>query len=197
MQITFTTNTNIFADTNWWKPITAECRQAAKDAHFNEKQLKLDSQTAWFNGDKILAKELSNEAKAQRQSVEKFNRIASTTTFLALNHELEPSFVDLDGLFKDEAVVHLNRKVTELNCTGEVKCLLKPNKSSPFEIGRMKRIVSSYCKLQGYDYHESNDDQFGECLVVNMGNQPRRVSGVSKDDFVYLLKDEIPIESMT
>lgn len=86
----------------------------------------------------------------------------------------------------------------QLDYTGKVKCLLKSHKSTSFEIDRMKRIISSYCDLSGFQYEESNDDQFGDLLIVNMGNQPRRVSGAGHDeDFIHLLKDEIPVESLT
>lgn len=147
-------------------------------------------------GDYALAKQLSQDAKEKRNLVNKFNKIASNTTYLSHNHSLDQGMVDLDGLFKDEALFYLDKKVSQMNTKGEIKCLLKPDEASAFELDRMKKIVNSYAEAKGFQCNTERNDEFGDVLVLDMGLNPsRRTSGISTND-VFLLQSVISIDNL-
>ncbi|QID88240.1 hypothetical protein GRS66_010949 [Saccharomyces pastorianus] len=130
-------------------------RKLADDAYKKRDQLSHESQTAYQQGDKKSAHELSEKSKAQLKVAEDYNMQAAEYVFVENNADSSSNEIDLHGLYVKEALFILQKRIkfaTDHN-EPQLNVIVGKGLHSQNGIAKLKPSIEEYCAKHGIRNH--------------------------------------------
>lgn len=154
------------ATDNSYKDLRAKADQMYK----KKTLLSNQSQQAFKSGDKLRAKQLSDELKRALADAENFNRQAAEYVFRENNTDSAEDEIDLHGLYVKEAEWILQRRITECVRTNQshLKVIVGKGLHSQNGIAKLKPAVDDLCDNTGLNHYI--DPKNSGVLVIDFAN---------------------------
>ncbi|CAI4903762.1 CKB_collapsed_G0053520.mRNA.1.CDS.1 [Saccharomyces cerevisiae] len=130
-------------------------RRLADEAYKKRDQLSHESQTAYQQGDKKLAHELSEKSKAQLKTAEDFNMQAAEYVFVENNADSSSNEIDLHGLYVKEALFILQKRIKFAIDHNEpqLNVIVGKGLHSQNGIAKLKPSIEEFCAKHGIRNH--------------------------------------------
>jgi rRNA processing protein Krr1/Pno1/DNA-nicking Smr family endonuclease len=143
--------------------IGAAHRKEANKLSMQRSALMEASQKAFINGDREEAKKLSEEAKIMGEKMKEANKLARDAIYIHRNKGKEDTFLDLHGLYVQEALYYLNivlNKFLSNDVEDQLECVTGAGHHSPMGIAKIKKAVTDLCNTLGLRCKLKNEGAF-------------------------------------
>ncbi|KJA19964.1 hypothetical protein HYPSUDRAFT_167771 [Hypholoma sublateritium FD-334 SS-4] len=139
-----------------------------------------ESHEAYENGDRALAKELSNKGKDHQRKMEQLNKQASDYIFVENNKDSAPDEIDLHGLYVKEAISRVEQAIQSANLAGETQLNLIVGKGlhSTGGVAKIKPAIADL--IQKYNLTAQIDPNNSGVLIVLLQSSGQR--GIGADE---------------
>ncbi|EJS41466.1 YPL199C [Saccharomyces arboricola H-6] len=130
-------------------------RKLADEAYKKRDQLSHQSQTAYQQGDKKSAHELSEKSKAQLKIAEDLNMQAAEYVFVENNADSSSNEIDLHGLYVKEALFILQRRIKFAvdHNEAQLNVIVGKGLHSQNGIAKLKPSIEKFCAENGIKNH--------------------------------------------
>ncbi|CAI4052891.1 hypothetical protein SKDZ_16G0780 [Saccharomyces kudriavzevii ZP591] len=130
-------------------------RKLADEAYKKRDQFSHESQTAYQQGDKKSAHDLSEKSKAQLKIAEDLNMQAAEYVFVENNADSSSNEIDLHGLYVKEALFILQKRIkfaTDHN-ESQLNVIVGKGLHSQNGIAKLKPSIEEFCAKHGIRNH--------------------------------------------
>ena len=130
-------------------------RKLADEAYKKRDQLSHESQTAYQQGDKKLAHELSEKSKSQLKVAEDYNMQAAEYVFVENNADSSSNEIDLHGLYVKEALFILQKRIKFAidHNESQLNVIVGKGLHSQNGIAKLKPSIEEFCTKHGIRNH--------------------------------------------
>lgn len=147
-----------------------DLRARADELYKKKNTLSQQSQQAYKNGDKLLAKQLSDELKSVLTEAENYSRQAAEYVFRENNTDSAEDEIDLHGLYVKEAEWILQSRITECLNTNQshLKVIVGKGLHSKNGVAKLKLAVENMCVSHGLKHYV--DPKNSGVMIIEFAN---------------------------